>query len=124
MKEQRRQSGALLSPQEMWILSSLAESPKHGYAIAKQVEELTEGQISLSAATLYGNIHRMLESGLIERVDEYEIQAGKTRKRYKATGLGEKVLRDHARIMRKADALIPHLLALISNVLLPWKGAA
>ena len=115
MKQQRRQSGALLSTQEMWILASLAESPKHGYAIAKQVKELTEGQIGLSAATLYGNIHRMLESGLIERVDEYEIEPGKTRKRYKATGLGEMAIRDHSRLMRKADALIPNLLAPGSN---------
>ena len=47
------------------ILMSLAEEERHGYAIIKDVEASTEGELRLSPGTLYRSIQRMLEEGLI-----------------------------------------------------------
>jgi DNA-binding PadR family transcriptional regulator len=67
-----------LTPVVLHILLALAEggfaeshdeSPgKHGYAVAQEVEHMTDGQIRMGPGTLYGSIQRMLTAGLIEEV--------------------------------------------------------
>ena len=111
MKDNNDQS-PVLSPPEYWILLSLFESPKHGYAIAKDVGDRSEGTMRLSAATLYGNIHRMLEGGLIERDgdQDHEISPGVRRKRYRVSGLGALAIKEHVRLQQKVTRLIPGLL--------------
>ena len=50
-----------LSPQAFYILLSLADStPLHGYAIIQTVRRRTDGEISLTASTLYAAIKRLL----------------------------------------------------------------
>jgi DNA-binding PadR family transcriptional regulator len=56
---------APLPPATFHILMSLAEEERHGYAIIKDVEGSTEGELRLSPGTLYRSIQRMLEDGLI-----------------------------------------------------------
>lgn len=56
---------APLPPATFHILMSLAEEERHGYAIIKDVEASTEGELRLSPGTLYRSIQRMLEDGLI-----------------------------------------------------------
>jgi DNA-binding PadR family transcriptional regulator len=68
-----------LTPVVLHILLALADgqraggdptgdSGRHGYAVAQEVEGMTEGQIRMGPGTLYGSIQRMLNSGLIEEV--------------------------------------------------------
>ena len=47
------------------VLITLADGDKHGYAILKEVEEQTAGEVQLSTGTLYGIIKRLLAEGLI-----------------------------------------------------------
>src|SRR5437763_7978218 len=47
------------------VLITLADGEKHGYAILKEVEEQTAGEVQLSTGTLYGIIKRLLTDGLI-----------------------------------------------------------
>jgi DNA-binding PadR family transcriptional regulator len=47
------------------VLITLADGDKHGYAILKEVEEQTAGEVQLSTGTLYGIIKRLLSEGLI-----------------------------------------------------------
>ncbi len=54
-----------LPPATFHILLSLAEEERHGYAIIKDVEASTSGDLRLSPGTLYRSIQRMLEEGLI-----------------------------------------------------------
>ena len=54
-----------LPPATFHILMSLADEERHGYAIIQDVEARTEGELRLSAGTLYRSIQRMLEQGLI-----------------------------------------------------------
>ena len=45
------------------ILTSLAGEPRHGYALLKDIEALSDGRVRLSTGTLYGALHRLLEAG-------------------------------------------------------------
>ena len=68
------------------ILISLAEGPKHGYAMTLDIEALT-GQ-RLGPGTLYGGIARLEERGWIQ-----PLPAEDRRRPYKLTGAGQRVLR-------------------------------
>ena len=59
-----------LTPAVFHILLALADAERHGYAIIKEVESRTEGQVRLGPGTLYGSIKRMLGEGMIEESDE------------------------------------------------------
>ena len=52
------------------ILLAVAEEDRHGYAIIQDVAARTDGQLKLSAGTLYRSIQRMLEQGLIVETHE------------------------------------------------------
>jgi DNA-binding PadR family transcriptional regulator len=74
---------------------------RHGYAVAQEVEEMTDGQIRMGPGTLYGSIQRMLTSGLIEEVDRAkggarnQVAMGdddERRRYYRLTALGRRVL--------------------------------
>lgn len=54
-----------LPPVTFHILLALADEDRHGYAIIKEVSARTQGELTLSAGTLYRSIHRMLEQGLV-----------------------------------------------------------
>lgn len=69
----------------LFILVSLGDGPKHGYAILARVEELT-GR-SLGPGTLYGAIARLERRGLIEA-----LEAEGRRRPYRLTGLGATAL--------------------------------
>ena len=55
----------MLPPATFHILLALAEEDRHGYAIIQDVAARTDGELKLSAGTLYRSIQRMLEQGLI-----------------------------------------------------------
>jgi DNA-binding PadR family transcriptional regulator len=76
-----------------YILLSLSPGPKHGYAILKEAEKLSEGCVKLSTGTLYGAIKRLLDRGWIRRVDD-PLPNGteRERKAYQLTELGRQVL--------------------------------
>jgi len=75
------------------ILLSLAPGPRHGYAILKEVESLSEGRVKLSTGTLYGAIERLLDQNWIRRVeDPIPNETNRERKAYELTELGRMVL--------------------------------
>jgi DNA-binding PadR family transcriptional regulator len=43
------------------ILTSLANEPKHGYALIRDIETLSGGTVRLSTGTLYGALRRLIE---------------------------------------------------------------
>lgn len=67
------------------ILTSLAQGPKHGYALSKDIEEFAG--VVLSPGTLYGAITRLEESGLIEPEAEVD-----RRRPYRMTAVGSRAL--------------------------------
>jgi DNA-binding PadR family transcriptional regulator len=82
-----------LTETTFFILLSLSPKPKHGYAMMKDVESLSEGRIRLSTGTLYGAIKRLLEKGWIKRAEELITQEdGRGRKAYTLTRYGQRIL--------------------------------
>ena len=76
-----------------FILLSLSPGPKHGYAILKEVESLSEGRVKLSTGTLYGAIKRLLDRGWIHRVDDpIPNSTERERKSYELTESGRRAL--------------------------------
>jgi DNA-binding PadR family transcriptional regulator len=104
------QANLPLTEATFYIMLSLAPEPRHGYAIMKDVQTLSESRVVLSTGTLYGALKRLLEQGWIERVDEVEEPPGGTavrgrpRKAYTLTRLGQHIL----------DAEITRLQTLVS----------
>ena len=65
------------------ILLSLADVARHGYAIIQDIRERTDGDVALTASTLYGALARMLEGGTIEEVEPpADEEGGDARRRY------------------------------------------
>ncbi len=83
-----------LTPAVFHILLALADGPKHGYGIMKEVEAVTDGQIRMGPGTLYGSIKRMLATGLIEEMEDRPDPArdDERRRYYRLTGFGGDVL--------------------------------
>lgn len=81
-----------LSEAVFFILLSLSPEPKHGYAIMKDVEALSNARVSLSTGTLYGALKRLLDGGWVRRVDEGKDGSGRERKSYALTQLGKGIL--------------------------------
>ena len=79
-----------LSEPVFLVLLSLAEEPRHGYSILKDVESISGGRVQLSTGTLYGALQRLLDQGWIERIQEDA--APRDRRTYKLTSLGRKNL--------------------------------
>lgn len=78
------------------ILSSLAQGPKHGYAITKDVEAFAG--VSLQPGTLYGALSRLEHDGLIEAL------AGEGRRRpYDITPGGARALQAQLTAQRRVS---------------------
>ena len=79
-----------LSEPVLLILLSLAEQPRHGYAILQDTERMSGGRVRLSTGTLYGALGRLLEDKWIERFKEQDRSRG--RQAYRLTDEGRRNL--------------------------------
>ncbi len=87
-----------LSEPVLLVLLSLAEQPRHGYSILKDVESVSGGRVLLSTGTLYGALQRLLSEGWIERVEEDN--ASRDRRTYQLTARGRRNLQMEIERMR------------------------
>jgi DNA-binding PadR family transcriptional regulator len=94
------------------VLASLADEPKHGYAITQDVAE-TMG-VKLSAGTLYAVIARLESRGLIEALESDD-----RRRPYRITAAGAQALAQESERMSRVASLARQRL---SNRL-GWAGA-
>ena len=94
-----------LSEATLFILLSLAPGSRHGYAIMKDVQMLSDGRIVLSTGTLYGALKRLLEQGWIKRVDDpAPNDTDRERKAYALTQVGRRVLKADVERLQKLVA--------------------
>src|SRR6204780_1311970 len=75
-----------LSEPVLLILTSLAEHPRHGYALIKDMELLSGGRVRMSTGTLFGALRRLLEDGWIERFEQEDTARQKQAYRLTAAG--------------------------------------
>jgi DNA-binding PadR family transcriptional regulator len=80
------------------ILMAVADEDRHGYGIIQDVSASTNGELKLSAGTLYRSIQRMLEQGLlIETRDRPAPEDDDERRRYyRITPFGREVAKAEA----------------------------
>jgi DNA-binding PadR family transcriptional regulator len=78
------------------ILLSLLDGEKHGYAIKKEIEKISNHTINLGPGALYGTINKLVELKFITEVDKtYDDsteQSRQSRRYYSLTQLGREVL--------------------------------
>jgi DNA-binding PadR family transcriptional regulator len=87
-----------LPPATFHILMALLDEERHGYAIIQDVEARTDGELRLSAGTLYRSIARMVEQGLISEVARRRtIDDDERRRYYRLTSFGTTVARAEMR---------------------------
>ncbi|WP_203930957.1 PadR family transcriptional regulator [Virgisporangium ochraceum] len=86
------------------ILATLAGEARHGYGIAREVHELSEGRVRLLTGTLYTALDRLVAEGLIEPDREEEVD-GRLRRYYRLTAEGlAAVTAETARLRQLATA--------------------
>ena len=82
-----------LTEATFFILLSLVPEPRHGYAILKDVQALSEGRMLLNTGTHYGAIKRLLALEWITRVDDpLPNSTERQREVYTMTVLGRSIL--------------------------------
>lgn len=94
-----------LSPAVFHVLVALADGDIHGYAIMKEVEQLTGGAVRLSTGTLYGIIKRLLADGLIRETTVQSAKDDERRRSYSLTPFGKEVARAEAARLEQTIAI-------------------
>jgi PadR family transcriptional regulator, regulatory protein PadR len=88
-----------------FVLASLLDGPRHGYAIIQRAEHLSGGRVRLATGTLYTALDRLTAEGYVELVRE-EIVNGRARRSYGLTPSGSGALRAEAAHMAEAARLV------------------
>ncbi len=108
-----------LTPPVFHILLAISDGARHGYAIIKEVDVRSQGDVMLSTGTLYAAIKRLLGDGLIEETDSGKamVNVDERRRYYRLTALGRKVAR--AEVNRMIELVnVAEEKRLVSNVVL------
>jgi PadR family transcriptional regulator PadR len=80
-----------MTGQAFFVLTALADGPRHGYGIVGEVAELSQGRVRLKIGSLYGLLDRLATDGLIEP-DREESHDGRLRRYYRLTRDGRRAL--------------------------------
>ena len=97
-----------LKPADFHILFALLDGPRHGYRIARDIEEATYGQIRLAAGNLHRTVQKLIRMKLVKVSDEIpDDDPGDQRRRYYAiTPLGRRAfLADASRMRALVEAV-------------------
>jgi DNA-binding PadR family transcriptional regulator len=81
-----------LSPANLYILLSLAEEDRHGYGIMQEVARQSDGQYKLGPGTLYDNLQKLMNNGLVENAPRRSANDDPRRRYYRLTTFGRSVL--------------------------------
>jgi DNA-binding PadR family transcriptional regulator len=93
---------------DMLLLAILSERDSYGYQVNQLLQKKTEGQFSLTEATLYTSFKRLEKQDLIVAY-WLETENQKKRKYYSITASGKKVLKDKKKEWKQANVLIEQI---------------
>src|ERR1700752_5266642 len=96
-----------MTGQAFFVLTALADDPRHGYGIVREVAELSQGRVKLKIGSRYGVLDRLTAEGLIELGRE-EAHDGRLRRYYRLTRDGRRALAEEADL-RAATARVVRL---------------
>ena len=94
-----------LAPATLHILLALAGEDLHGYGIMQEIARQSANQYRLGPGTLYDNLERMVDLGLVRELDRPQEPR---RRYYRLTSAGQRVLKAEldrlARVVREGRA--------------------
>jgi DNA-binding PadR family transcriptional regulator len=98
-----------LSPAVLHILLALVSEDRHGYGIMQEVARQSEGRCKLGPGTLYDNLEKLSEQGVVE--ESRRTSAADSRRRYyRLTAFGRRLLATEiARLEGMVRHAKPHL---------------
>lgn len=64
------------------LLLALLDGERHGYALMRRVEELSDGAVTMGPGTLYGTLTRLVADGLIVETTDRSDRTDNERRRY------------------------------------------
>jgi len=117
----RHDAARPVSEAVLLILMSLAERPRHGYALIKDIETLSSGRVRMSTGTLYGALRRLLEDQWIQRFEQDD--TSREKQAYRLTSAGRKQLRMELDRMRQLTGAASALLRRRTSLRLVWEQA-
>jgi DNA-binding PadR family transcriptional regulator len=95
-----------LTPAVFQILLALSGGERHGYAIMREVEASSQGQLRIGPGTLYRSIKQMLAQGFIVETEERPDPTldDERRRYYRLTDFGQRVAAAEARRLARLVA--------------------
>ncbi|MEO7358764.1 MAG: PadR family transcriptional regulator [Gemmatimonadaceae bacterium] len=98
-----------LKPVEYLLLLALVEEAQHGYALAKEIAERTDGVVTLEPGNLYRVLKRLAADGLVAASERRPVTPDDDERRryYKLTKLGVQVASLEGDRLRKLLASKP-----------------
>ena len=95
----------LTTPVFQILLSLVDGDDLHGYAIIQDVLARTDGDVRLTASTLYAAIRRLLDGGLVREVEAPEESGGAPRRCYRITKAGRQLEQREAERLARTVAM-------------------
>jgi DNA-binding PadR family transcriptional regulator len=81
-----------LSPAALHILLALASEDRHGYGIMREVARQSDGRYKLGPGTLYDNLQRLLDQGIVEERSPRSLSDDPRRRYYRLSRFGRGLL--------------------------------
>ena len=86
-----RPSDLIQGTLDLLILKTISIEPKHGWAIAKRIQQVSEDALQVTQGALYPALHRLEQQGWIA-AEWRTTETGREAKFYKLTRAGSKQL--------------------------------
>jgi len=94
-----------LTPAVFYVLFSLADGEKHGYAIMQATSALSDGKFRMGPGTLYTTLQRLLDQGLIVEVEGNRSTEDSRRRYYRLASHAKSLLESELARMEAAVRL-------------------
>ncbi|MEM6671237.1 MAG: PadR family transcriptional regulator [Planctomycetota bacterium] len=85
---------------ELLVLKALSRTARHGYALARWIEERSDGALLVEEGSLYPALHRLERRGLIE-AEWGKTDTGRRAKFYSLTDGGRESLRERTALWNR-----------------------
>ena len=94
---------------DVLVLKTLSWGPRHGYAVARGLQQLTDDILQIEEGSLYPALHRMERRGWVE--SEWGLSENNRRaKFYSLTAAGRRALRNETAVWQRYAASVSRLL--------------
>jgi DNA-binding PadR family transcriptional regulator len=99
-----------LAPAALHILLALTDEDRHGYGILQQAFRQSQGHYKLGPGTLYDNLDKLMNRGLVAKSARRTTKEDPRRRYYRLTEFGRRVLSaDLDRLRAVVKTAGPHL---------------